>query len=766
MHVLSVVVATALSFSPLHQDGTPPGTPSDTSNVDTRGQADTTDFRPQNSPTLEIRRAPGVIRLDGRLDDAGWSGAARASGFTEFQPDVDVPPPAETEVLVTYDDENLYLAFIAHGDASEIRAALTDRDEMYSDDWVGVVLDPFDDAAWGYMLVANPLGVQGDIRRVGESEDSGFDIIFHTEAAISSGRYVVEMAVPFSSLRFPDRDVQRWGLNFLRNFPRSSRHLSTWAALSRENPCLLCQNGDLAGLRDVDAGGGLELLPALVVTQAGALRTGADAPEPSSFDNESVSSDVALTARYPLSSGWTAEATFNPDYSQLSSDPSQIDVNTTFALFLPERRPFFQEGGDLFDTPIDAIHTRSIDRPRVAAKLTGRSGGSAASYIGAIDREAPVLIPLEERTEVAPVGRSVSNIVRARHTLAEETYIGGVLTDRRIDGGASGSTVGVDGRVRLHPSLRLQWQLLASRTVEPDDAASAESFGDETFAEGRHTVAFDGESFWGRSGFAELVRSGRSWGADVGYREASPTFRAANGFETRNSYRRASAGARWYFYPERAGIDRFTPGLRAGREWNFNGVRKEDYISPSLNMTLAAQTNVSASYTVERELFRGVEFDGFRNWSIGFNSAPSELIRFGGNLNGGETIARTLSTPLLGDGLSAHVWAEFQPLRRLSLEPSISYSRLRHPDEGELFAGYVARTRGSFQFTREFFLRVVGEYDDFRGSFAVEPLLLYRLNPFSVLYLGSSHDYLDTGEPGFRQSERQFFLKVQYLFRP
>ncbi|NIQ52313.1 MAG: hypothetical protein GWN71_02165, partial [Gammaproteobacteria bacterium] len=98
------------------------------------------EFRPHRMPTLEVRRAAGPIDVDGELDDAGWRGAARATRFAEFQPGDGVRPPVETEALVTYDDDHLYVAFIAHDDPARIRASLTDRDRAFGDDFVAVLL--------------------------------------------------------------------------------------------------------------------------------------------------------------------------------------------------------------------------------------------------------------------------------------------------------------------------------------------------------------------------------------------------------------------------------------------------------------------------------------------------------------------------------------------------------------------------------------------------------------------------------------------------
>ena len=165
-----------------------------------------------------------------------------------------------------------------------------------------------------------------------------------------------------------------------------------------------------------------------------------------------------------MSSNSSLEVTLNPDFSQVESDAAQIDVNTTVALFYPERRPFFQEGGDLFNTPFDVVYTRSINNPEVAAKYTGQFSRSSVAYVFARDEISPMVVPLTERSVVAQNGTSTVNILRARQTFGENSYVGLVTTNRMMEGNGSGTAAGADGRIRLHKNWRIQFQMLASYT--------------------------------------------------------------------------------------------------------------------------------------------------------------------------------------------------------------------------------------------------------------------------------------------------------------
>jgi hypothetical protein len=365
-------------------------------------------FAPKVRPEVQIQRLERAIDVDGTLDDAGWCDATRITGFTEIQPGDQAQPPVRTEVLVTYDDSHLYLAFIAYDDdPSAIRASLRNWDQIFADDWVGVILDPYGDAAQAYEIFANPLGIQGDLLMAsGSGEDIGYDLVYQSEGRITATGYQVEMALPFSSLRFPDRPVHEWRATFIRTRPRSSREQYSWSSVDRDDPCFMCQFGTIAGIENVTPSTNLDILPAVVGAQAGSL---VDDDEPTrGFDNGRADIQPSLNLRYNITPSLATEATVNPDFSQVESDAAQIDVNSTFALFFPEWRPFFQEGSDLFDTYLDIVYTRSINNPLAATKLTGRAGRTSVAYLGAMDEDTPLPLPFAERSAIAEAGRSFS----------------------------------------------------------------------------------------------------------------------------------------------------------------------------------------------------------------------------------------------------------------------------------------------------------------------------------------------------------------------
>jgi hypothetical protein len=704
------------------------------------------EFQPLIKPSLHVTRAEGEIHVDGVLDDPGWAGAARVTEFSTNFPEEMGEPDVGGEAWITFDQDNLYLAFVAYDDPSTIRASLRDRDEIWQDDYFGILLDTYGNANWAVYLFANPLGVQGDSRDSSTGgEDSSFDLLYYSEGRITDQGYVIEMRIPFASLRFPDQENQEWRATFWRTRPRGSREQHTWAAIDRDNPCFMCQYGTLTGISGVKPGGALELLPTLVASQASVI---SDPSDPASgLENDGVEGEPSLGVRYSFPQGLTADLALNPDFSQIESDAAQIDVNTTFALFFPERRPLFQEGSDVFQTYVDQVYTRTINDPSIVGKAIGRMNRTTLGYIGGVDRNSPILIPLEERSYVSQTDRSVSNILRGQQTFLEDSYAGVLFTDRRfIDHGGSNTSLGADGKIRFLDNYRFEWQFVASHTGEPNDTTVTSGVNDLTFDGGRHTVAYDGESFWGDAVHASVERSARIWNFDISYRHFSPTFRVDNGFETRNDLRRVSMFQALNFWSGTSWLDRIGPGVYGQMMWNWRGEKKSDYVQLWLNAQLKGQTYVEPAIEIENERFRETDFTGLVNARLFARSDFSEPVRLGFFVSHGGRIARNLEMPQQGTGTDAEIFGTLKLWRRFLLEPSVQYSNL-YVDGGatEVFNGFVFRTRASLQFTRELFARLIVQWDDFGGQLSLEPLLTYRLNPFTVFYVGATSGYTDYG---------------------
>jgi hypothetical protein len=583
--------------------------------VPAAGAADDADssFVPVYHPSLAISRAAGPIEIDGHTEDAGWLGAAKADNFAEHNPGDQTKPDVDTKVLITYDDKNLYVAWFCYDDPDEVRSFFCERDNIFSGDYVILCLDTYGEATLAYEIAANPYGIPGDLLfSTQNGEDSSYDMIFESAGRITEFGWVVEMAIPFESLRFPDRAEQVWRVDFWRNRPRESRYQYSWAAYDRDENCWPCNWGTVTGITGVEPGAGFELLPAVVASEAGSIN------KYNHLENGDIKGDIALGIGYDITSELTAEATINPDFSQVEADIAQLDVNSTFALFYPERRPFFQEGSDLFDTYFNAVYTRSINDPILAGKMTFRKGSNHMAFLSAYDEHSVIILPFEERSRFVENGKSYSNVLRFRHDLGEASHLGLIATNRRFNSGGSGSLAGIDGQIRLSASNSLRFQLLGSHTEEVDNLAlvADSSFNAERFADDKYTAGLDGESFNGHALFVDLERSTGSYWGDVEYIELSPTLRADNGFEPSNNWRKLSSSIGGILrFEENTILENINGNVNIARKWNFDGVKKDEWINASWEVKFrAAQTGIHSSYMRSNELFGGIQFNDI--WQV------------------------------------------------------------------------------------------------------------------------------------------------------
>ncbi len=723
-------------------------------------------FSPAFRPELAVGRAGGSISVDGEIGAAEWAGAALAVGFSEIEPNEQARPPVDTEVLVAYDDERLYVAFRCQDDPRAVRATLTERDGIWSDDHVALLLDTYGSQSWAYELAANPYGVQGDgLWTATAGEDYGYDLVFDAAGRLTADGWQVEMAVPFASLRFPQGERQSWRANFRRVCPRQTQAEYAWSAQSRDNPCGPCQWGTLTGIERVRPGRGLSVLPTLTARQGAARR-----PD-GGLDEGAVLGEPSLGARWNVSSHVAVETAFNPDFSQVESDAAQIDVNTTFALFYPEKRPFFLEGSDLFGTYFTAVHTRMINDPEFAVKLTGRPDRTSVAFLAAQDENTPYVLPFGEESAFVAAGRSWSGLLRARRSLGDESHLGLIATDRRLEGGGAGTLAGVDGLVRLHRNWRFQWQALASRTVEPDRPELTAHLNGAVFDGGARTAAFDGEEFDGRALYAGLRRRARHWNLNVDYLERSPTFRADLGFEPANDVREASVVNGGELRFASGFVQQLTGHLYLTRDWDFAGRRKLDNRIWEIGLRGRwAQLNGHVQVLEQGEAYRGRWYGGEWLAHTCWTATPHDAVTAHAGVSTGRRLARRQLR--LGDELSGSADVTLRLLDRVVGELAWQYARSADPAGGATFyEGTIFRGALKVQLSPELGARLVVQRDGFAGVWEADPLLAYRLDPFSIFYVGSTRDYARFAPgpeqpPAWELAERTYFVKLQYLFQP
>ncbi|MBK7092859.1 MAG: carbohydrate binding family 9 domain-containing protein [bacterium] len=720
-------------------------------------------------PNLSIQRSTGSIHIDGKLGDHGWSSATKVADFIERNPGDNLPADVHTEVYIAYDENALYVAYVCHDDPSAIRATMSQRDQWFGDDAVVLLIDTYGTATVAYELFVNPYGIQKDMLWTSVADaDASYDLLWESAAQRTSDGYTVEISVPFSSLRFPDRPEQAWKVDFWRNRPRETMKQYSWTANDRNEQCWPCQWGTVTGIRDVKPGKGIEILPSFVASQSGSLSRPDGAS--SRFENTNPEGELALGGKYALTSDITVEATYNPDFSQIEADAAQIDVNSTIALMYPERRPFFQEGSDIFRTLFNSFYTRTINDPIFAAKMTGRTGKTTIGVLTAYEENTPYLIPLPERSLLFNSGKSTANVVRVSHALGNDSRLGMILTDRRWDKGGSGTVAAIDGDFRLSKSYSIDGQYIGTHTRELFDPEANQYMEGMRFDDGKYSTALDEEKFYGTGLISRFRRQARSWSFTLDYDHVSPSYRTETGYDPLNDYRNLSLYSQYTFYTKSGLIERIIPKTYNLKRWFWNGSPKASILNVGTDLQLrTAQTYLSFYYSKNTEHYLGTRYADL--WETGFNVNARPTAGFGFGLYGSRSrgIARFALTETSESNIGFSV--SLKPFDRLIVESDLSYSGADDWDsETELFSGYISRSRFLYQATRALSLRVIVQYNDFAKAWDVDPLVTYKVSPFSVLYVGSSsnYSYVDfyQDEPSkWRLTSRQFFMKLQYLFQ-
>ncbi|HLE83092.1 MAG TPA: DUF5916 domain-containing protein, partial [Thermoanaerobaculia bacterium] len=299
---------------------------------------------PPASWVLDVPRLASPPVIDGRIDEPEWTGAAQAEGFVQLEPEGGAPSTEPTRLWLGYDGGHLYLAVRADDDEpGKVVAATLARDgELTHDDTIEVLLDTNGDRRTAFLFATNPLGVQVDalVRAEGEEVNLDWDGLWSTRASRDAGGYSVEIAIPFRTLRFPERPVQTWGFNVARVIPRK-REVTFWKPMSLDYGFYarykVSELGTLTGLEGLEPGRTWLAKPYVLGAWHGDRPVG---PEGGELDGGG-------DFKWNLTTDLTADLTWNTDFAETEADNQEVNL-TRFPLFFPEKREFFLEGASLF----------------------------------------------------------------------------------------------------------------------------------------------------------------------------------------------------------------------------------------------------------------------------------------------------------------------------------------------------------------------------------------------------------------------------------
>ena len=732
------------------------------------------------------------VRIDGDLSDAAWNEASLLTGFSQYQPVDGTAAVDSTEVFVFYTELAIYFGIRAYAPGGTLNASLADRDRIAGDDYIHLILDTFNDRRRALFFGVNPLGVQADGTVSDANDGLGYDhspdFLFNSRGRVTDFGYEIEVRVPFKSIRYQSQPVQTWGVNVLRRVQRSG-HTQTWTPVARSQPSFLAQGGSLVDLTNIKRGLVLDVNPTATARSNRTRLTagGWDTDRPT---------DLGLNLRWGVTANLTANATFNPDFSQIESDVGQVVFDPRQALFFPEKRPFFLEGNENFSSPMQLIYTRRIVQPVAAAKLSGKVAGTSVGFLSAVD---DALYSNRSNSDDYPL----FNVLRARRDLGQQSTLGLLYTDR-IDGSDFNRVAAADTRLVFGGAYTLSAQVGSSFT---SDAA--------------------GEEFWRPIWRSSLTRAGRDWGFSAAFDGVHTDFRTDAGFIGRPGIAHVNITPRRSWYPSGGRIEAFHLSTTLDGAWTYN--RFTDGQEPNdmkwhINTTtmLRGGWRISTLTFVESFLYPAELYTNFyierRNATgavldtvpyvgtsrlpnlggmISFNTPQFSHWSAGGQILGGkdDNFDEWSSAWILFTDVSV----DWKPTDQLRVNGRYLEQRYHRYSDGSLVRlQWVPRVKVEYQVLRPLFVRVVGEYNGFRrdslrddsrtnspilvrtangyvragaqerSSFRTDWLLSYQPSPGTVIFAGygstlRSPSFFQPAE--LRNQSDGFFVKLSYLFR-
>ncbi len=715
------------------------------------------------SPTIVVKKFDRGIKLDGIISKEEWGDFTPLTDFYEFQPEEDKIPPVKTELYIGYDKSNLYVAVKCYDNVQEIRKTLTKRDMIAMDDMIFIFLDTYGKCREGYIFGTNPLSVQYDgIKGPPPSnvEDYNFDTEWFVKSFIGRDFWSCEFKIPFSSLRFKSKEKQEWRILVMRVRPRGSLETYSFPKLSLSNPAIFEQGAILIIPEKIVAKEKkLSLLPFLISSHVGTREDG-------DYVNSFKGFDAGISGRYRLAQNLIIDFALNPDYSQIETDIPQIDVNTIFALYYPEKRPFFMEGAQIIKMPIKLIYTRMINNPLYAIKLTGRVSNFDVYFLSAYDENLIYIVPFEDYSFKLPTyKKGFTNLLRFKMDLpGRESYIGFLLGNRwalrdSIFDNGYGSVFGIDAKIRFLKHYTIKYQGALSYTKESEDSSLFSGFG---FLFDNHTDKFDGEKFSGNMNCFSFNSFFKNFWLSLWYRELSPTFRSDFGYIAKNGYKNYGISMNPIFYLSQYGIDKLTFGVEYEREVNFSKELKKKEISFDLNVCLPYwQTNLEIEQSFyDKKYFE--YFEGLYDLSASISAFPLKWLQIATGFNTGKTIYYSEIIPAYEKDFYINGCLKLEKLLLgLMMEREVLY-RKKYKDLIYDVKNYALSQ--DYSFTNTFSYRLILFYYTGQEIIGIYPLFTYQLNPFTVFYFGANVNALKHPEK-IEFQEHQIFLKFRYLFK-
>ena len=610
--------------------------------------------QPVPSPVVQIKdiRVPKLAsppRLEQFLDGASRADMKRIDDFRQRNPGDGVPVSRKTSAWIGYDNQNFYAVFVCESPAGQTRARMSKREDIMSDDVVGIFFDTYHSGQRGYEFFVNPLGIQADAAlSESQGDDFSFDTLWYSEGRLTPQGYIAMMSIPFRSLRFASQSIQTWGFGLFRGIPTNNEN-SFWPFITQKVSGFVPQLGTMSGLESISPGRNLQLIPYAAFSSSHFLDQPADAP--AAFRTKS-DFRPGLDAKAVIHDTLTLDVAINPDFSQVESDDPQVTVNQRFEVVFPEKRPFFLENNGYFSTPENLFFSRRIVDPEFGGRITGKLGYWNLGVLAIDDRAAGSSLATGDlnfgRSERAAIG-----VVRSQRDFGKSNA-GALFTDREF-AGSYNRVAALDTRLRLSDTWTFTGQAMSSQTRDLDGARSG-----------------------GPAYNVALIHGNRKWAYDLNYFDRSEGFRSDLGYVPRVNMRQANQFVQRRFHPKSKKILSFSP--RAGQTWNMdhNGVQQDWRAGGGFDLEMVRSTYIGVTLSHNFERFQNINFNR-HDASIGFHTEYFKRATFDVNYSAGTRINYDPApglAPFLADGNDLQAGFTLRPSSRLKIDETYIFTRL------------------------------------------------------------------------------------------
>ncbi|MBA3352789.1 MAG: carbohydrate binding family 9 domain-containing protein [Blastocatellia bacterium] len=768
--------------------------------------------------------APPVI--DGVLNDEVWKSAAVFGDFLQTSPGDNVAPTHPTEFMMAYDSKNLYMAYNIKQDPSTVRATVARRDNIFNDDYVLVYIDTFNDERQAYVIFFNPLGIQADgTYTEGRGEDYSVDLLMESKGVLTPDGFTIEVAIPFKSLRYEAGKDKKWGLHVFRRVKYKNNEYNSWMPDNRSINGSLNQAGKITGLDGIETTRQLEINPSFTVSESGRrTRFTFDNNPAGRFVNDGVKGEFGLTAKFGLTPTITLDFAYNPDFAHVEADAPISTANLRFPVFFREKRPFFLERIDIFQSGLNVVNTRAIVDPDIAAKLTGRRGKNTFGLLYASDNGTLGNLSKDDKESLAncvatrldpsdlcPNERIFGHnadigVLRFKRDIGREHSLGMYATTYNfVD--KHNHTAGLDGRFKLDPKTVGEFQVLGTHTRANFYDPELDRFRYRT-GNGLGYRAYLERS--DRNLYMNFLAQGRSrdYRADVGFTNRYDTnyFGSYIQYETDRDAKKSIVSKRvwnetnvsmdWrgrsqYFITNTRGQLSLQKQTHIGANAQFGFERVyEDEFGPIRTLFRPTQGQFFGASSERRAGFKAVqafiETTPSKQWFLFFFMDYTwGLMEY--DFGAGPDFPRVSQAALdfgqgapqdpgPGNQLLIESTVRYQPTTAFQTQLNYTKRRMVRNDTGLLaFDDNLFSSRSTYQFTRDIFARLRVDYSTLNRRVRPQFVLGWTPSPGTAIYAGYNDDINYNGynpyirpplqELGLRSNGRTFFIKLSYLFK-